>query len=358
MQAAILATIGRHLAPDGVAFISYNAFPGCRSRQTIRDFLRFATGGLADPQQRVEVALAALRSQVERWSGDDPMARSLVDAARKNIEGDPSVLFHDEMGDVWEPQFLTQIVAAAGGHGLAYLADADPALLQDALFPSPAIEGAGGSGDDWVRIEQASDFTQLRAFRTSLFVRAGAPIARVLVPERLEGLWVAADLSASPSSGPGAAAFEVAGMGEIETDDADVARLLADIARCGAVQIGAGHHLADIAEPLLRLFVGGVVTLSTMAPGFMRQAPERPLVSPLARAQTLRGDDQVSNLMHGTVRIKDAFLRRFLALCDGTRDHAALARIIEEASGRPPQEASMLLSRALSLLADLKLLLA
>ena len=38
---ALMALVGRLLSPNGVAFVSYNALPGARIRQSVRDMLLF-----------------------------------------------------------------------------------------------------------------------------------------------------------------------------------------------------------------------------------------------------------------------------------------------------------------------------
>ncbi len=46
----LLAICRAHLAPHGVAYISYNTYPGCRLREIARDIMRFHT---KDKQQAV-----------------------------------------------------------------------------------------------------------------------------------------------------------------------------------------------------------------------------------------------------------------------------------------------------------------
>ena len=46
---------------DGVAYVSYNALPGGRLREALRDMLVFHTAELDDPRERIAQARALLR---------------------------------------------------------------------------------------------------------------------------------------------------------------------------------------------------------------------------------------------------------------------------------------------------------
>ncbi|MEI9905648.1 MAG: class I SAM-dependent methyltransferase [Asticcacaulis sp.] len=57
---AILKLVGRVLAPNGVAYISYNAMPGGHLRIAIREMLLRHVGHIADPAERIATAQAFL----------------------------------------------------------------------------------------------------------------------------------------------------------------------------------------------------------------------------------------------------------------------------------------------------------
>jgi SAM-dependent methyltransferase len=48
----LLALVARHLAPRGVAFVSYNVYPGCHIRRMVWEMLRFHTDQLCTPAER------------------------------------------------------------------------------------------------------------------------------------------------------------------------------------------------------------------------------------------------------------------------------------------------------------------
>jgi SAM-dependent methyltransferase len=57
----LLSLIAKHLAPQGVAFVTYNVYPGCYIRRILWEMLRFHTEHLEDPAQRAEEAKTLMR---------------------------------------------------------------------------------------------------------------------------------------------------------------------------------------------------------------------------------------------------------------------------------------------------------
>src|SRR5262249_59304890 len=54
----LLAVCREALAEGGVAYVSYNALPGWRVRQALREMMRFHTAATEDPRARIEVGRA------------------------------------------------------------------------------------------------------------------------------------------------------------------------------------------------------------------------------------------------------------------------------------------------------------
>ncbi|HEX8810645.1 MAG TPA: class I SAM-dependent methyltransferase, partial [Terracidiphilus sp.] len=57
----LMALISELLAPNGIAFLSYNALPGCYLRRIARDAMFFRTEGMDDPEQRAAVGVEFLK---------------------------------------------------------------------------------------------------------------------------------------------------------------------------------------------------------------------------------------------------------------------------------------------------------
>ena len=68
VRTALMRVIGERLTPDGLAFVSFNARPGSRIREAVRDMLMTVTDRVEDPAAKVEIARAFLAEAIESWS--------------------------------------------------------------------------------------------------------------------------------------------------------------------------------------------------------------------------------------------------------------------------------------------------
>jgi hypothetical protein len=354
----LMTLIGRKLSPNGLAFVSYNVFPGCRARQTIRDFLTFALRGVSDPEERLTAARAALEYQLAGWDEKDSFQKELIEAARNNLERPIEVLFHDEMGEHWSPQFLMDVVEAARAQGLDYLADAHPDELSDGLFPSERFDAAlSRTGGDWAHYGQWLDFTNLRRFRWSVFCRAGAPMRRIATPGRVIGFYAMADLTPAPGPDKKVFAFKGKGGVEFETDDERLGGIFEKLAAGEAVALDEFADAPSVVESLLRLYVASALSLSTEPPLFTKQIADKPLASPLARAQSQMGDNVLASLHHRPVRMEDPFWSHFLPKLDGAHSQEDLALFVAEAANKPLEDARKMIPGALGEVAGNRLLM-
>jgi hypothetical protein len=146
-----------------VAYVSYNALPGGRAREALRDMLRFHAAATEDPQERIEQARALLRFLLEGW----PLMRSQVEQLLSRSDAG---LLHDELAPINEPVYFHEFVGHAGRYGLQYLAEADFFEMQIGVV-SERVADALLAVEDPVRREQYLDFltcaTRACASRTS-----------------------------------------------------------------------------------------------------------------------------------------------------------------------------------------------
>jgi SAM-dependent methyltransferase len=357
---ALLRIVGELLGADGLAIISYNAYPGARLRQVLRDLMLAACGDVVDPSERLRIARAVVAYQIENWSEEDPLQKALIVAARKMLKRPPEVLFHDELNPFYQPQRLSDVVAAARQVGLDYLCDAQPPLCAEALFPSGKFDAAQSfTSGDWVRFEQLSDFSDMRSFRSSIFCRGG--VDRRVELRRLRGLWASGELQAL-ESGPGAPdgiVFSGGDGAEISTNDPKLAQFMTTIGAAfpASVALDAAAEDVDLAVAALRLFVTQIIRIATAPFPFTLTPGERPAISPLARFQAARGERILASLRHSPIQIEDAATRAFITLVDGTRTRDDLAREIVAQSNAAAEVALSQVSAALASMTKLGLMM-
>jgi hypothetical protein len=304
---------------DGVAYVSYNALPGGRARQALRDMLRFHTAAVTDPRERIAEGRALLRFLVE----GAPAQSELRGHARELLDRSDASLLHDDLAEVNESVYFHEFVAHAARHGLQYVAEADFFEMQIGAASAPAADALLGV-EDPVRREQYLDFLKGRMFRQTLLCRAGAAVDRTPRPA------VIADLAVSTEAKRRGQVFEGPAGSTLTTDSPLVAGALERAARSWPAALWVRDLAADEAEraalcdALLRAYAANLVALHVHPPRLATAPGETPRASPLARHQAQAGE-LVTNLRHASVRIEDELGRQLLALLDGTRDRAALA---------------------------------
>ena len=184
-----------------MAYVSYNALPGGRVREALRDMLVFHTAELADPRERVAQARGLLRFLVE---GAPERARARgVDArpGRALLARSDATLLHDELAEVNDAVYFHEFAAHAARHGLQYLAEADFFEMQIGAASEPAAQALLAI-DDPVRREQYLDFLKARMFRQTLLCRAELAIDRTPAPRCSSAS--RCDAGAGPQGEPGA----------------------------------------------------------------------------------------------------------------------------------------------------------
>ncbi|MET0475113.1 MAG: class I SAM-dependent methyltransferase [Mycobacterium sp.] len=173
VQDALLAAFKRLLAPEGVGYLSYNVYPGWKSKEVMRDAMLLASGGGATPDDKVREARGMADFLEVVAPADGVLARVLAEFRARDQGFGDSYLLHDELETFNAPCYFYEMLGRARGHGLEYLAEARP----ETMFPAnhgPEVaeylrEKCSGVQ---VLVEQYLDFVVNRSFRESLFVHA------------------------------------------------------------------------------------------------------------------------------------------------------------------------------------------
>jgi SAM-dependent methyltransferase len=362
----LLALVARHLAPNGVAFVSYNVFPGCHMRRMVWEMLRFHVDHLPDARQRIVEAQTLARLLANGRAAPDEYTAVVQRELDQVADRDPGFLFHDDLAVINDPVYFHEFADHAARHGLQFLGDAE---LQTMSYVglTPQVRSVLAQLDPLTR-EQYLDFVRLRRFRQTLLCRAEAALDREIGPERLDRFLLGAR---APVRVAGASATgEALGADEAllqaildEVAEAAPRALTSDelIARVRA-RIGAAHPKANDTRFLRELTLGaaraGGLQLHCHAPRLATEPGERPLASAVARLQA-ESDDIVTTLWHDSVKLDDEAARALLPLLDGTRDRAALvAALGARLAGKDGVSPAEALDIHLKQFANLALLLA
>lgn len=342
VRARILTVTRQLLAPQGVAFVSFNALPGWHARGMIRDALRRLV-----PEGPADEMASAARSLLALWAEHVPENGPLTAFVRHETELlsrlSDNYLFFEHLVEHNEAFHLAEFVADAAAAGLGYLGDADPASMTSAQLGDDGQAAVDALGLDPVATEGLLDVLTVRFFRRALLCRDDATREPGFDHRRLIGAWVQAEMDIDHVEVDLVADTPVEEI-DIVLRDADGAVLHPEDPHTAAMlwvlaeQRPRGMALADLANEAARrlgvaaddAFVDGIVEIAhalvwrgRLDAGFVLrpialEVGERPMTSALVRHQAATERRIVTTLRHEhhAVDRMDVVLLRNL---DGTR---------------------------------------
>ncbi|MDQ3906809.1 MAG: class I SAM-dependent methyltransferase [Acidobacteriota bacterium] len=383
----LLALVGAHLAPRGVAMISYNAYPGGHARNMLREMMLFHVRGIEDPRQRIEQARALLKFLAESQTDEDHYARLLRAEFARVVKYPAEHLYHDDLAEINEHFYFTQFASDAARHGLQYVSEAYYHRTHHRWRPPGAPNPLADLDDTPILREQYGDFVNCCRFRMTLLCRDDVALERAQRPEQMRQFFFTGRIATAGSSddaatteggapthdahatsqtdaesGTRAESDGVAGAdpyADVRTDG------LREFVGSGGTKIVVGAPIAkaaftrlgelwpsaasfdelldfvrallgrgeeddtrerdaeDLCLILLTAYASGFLEVGSYKPNFITEVSERPRTTALARAQARRGT-HVTNLRHAEVKLEVALTRRLVELLDGTRDRAGL----------------------------------
>lgn len=347
VQAAILRVCRENLAQNGVAYISFNTFPGWHMRGMVRDMLRREAGdsdSAADRVQRGRNLLGLLDSLPPSGSPSQAFLRGEVNLL--NSLGD-EYLYYEHLVDINRPQYFRDFAIDAAKAGLSYLTDAHYPSVYPGRFEADSLAAIEERSDDFIDREQLADYLEIRFFRRALLCHAGAPIERKLSWERVVDLYVSTDLVPlgeefdlqgeagvdfqNPSGRGVSATLPLLKAGLLDLHALAPGRVsLRELCRLARTRLGRPADepappvdVEALAANMLDMFVLGYATLFSLPLDFVTEVSERPRTTVLARWQAKEVRQGCTNLLHESVSV-DNLDRAILSRLDGTRDHAAL----------------------------------
>jgi hypothetical protein len=323
VRTAIMALIGHALAPDGVAFVSYNAMPGGYIRMMMRDMLLHALDGTEGIDEKIAIAHQCLEMFSKPQDSDDAVVTALRNQAASMLQRPDSVLFHDELGGIFAPQRLVDVVAQAREHGLTFLTDDSGARLNLDGFLPDGVAPKGDLDKLVVRAAQATDYATVRFFRQSLFVRSAHKPLRLFDPQTLDGLWMSCSLQKEEDGS------YLSGRATFKLNDEEMVRMIDIVSAHSPERFPFAEKVLDAnrRRTLLDLFGRGYIRFHHGPATCSLSAGDRPKLSPLVRALLADGETHVATLDHKVMNIAQSELKALLLAADGTRTLAEIAAL-------------------------------
>ncbi|MET3443719.1 methyltransferase-like protein/2-polyprenyl-3-methyl-5-hydroxy-6-metoxy-1,4-benzoquinol methylase [Variovorax paradoxus] len=191
VQDAILRVCSENLAPNGVAYVSYNVYPGWKAREIVRDAMILRGAPRDTPDEKLSYARGMLEF-LEQSARPDSVLKKTLEETMPIVRGSSGYyLLHEFLEPCNAPCYFKEFVARAEANGLSYLADAEPSTMfvqnYGEKVREPLLRECGGSQ---ILMEQYLDFLVNRTFRQTLLVKQGraADIRYRLDPARIRSL--------------------------------------------------------------------------------------------------------------------------------------------------------------------------
>lgn len=343
VQAKTFDVMRTNLSANGVAYVSFNVFPGWHARQSMREMMSFHAPAIDGQPAADRVTRAREICQIVAESPDikdTPAGAILKREMEQWVNRPPQYVVHEYLDEANRPFYIHDFIAQAKSHGLQYLADAQNNAV---LFETGKL--LDEAKDDVTRREQYWDFLKNTGFRRALLVHADREIDRSAMMDRLESLHVSSRLvTSAPHSSittsqtvqfgdqwTGTALqinhplTKAALMSLMATfpETARVSELLDQCIRTAAVQ---PEECGRAKQQILRAWSMNLLQLYATPPEVCARPGRRPEICAIARHQAANGSRELTNLRHEVVPIDPPF-DQIVPLFDGVRTRDQIADV-------------------------------
>lgn len=352
----LLQICRQNLAPSGVAYVSYNVYPGWHSLEMMRHMMLYHIQLLEDPQQRAYHArdLIGFLTEVVPQDTLYGMMLSQYQNMLKGEHKDDSFLLHDELEEINTPLYFHQFMAHIEQHELQYMTDANFHKMFPNDFSPKVTRRLQKMVQSSTDLEQYLDFLRNNTFRQSLLCHREVNLLRRLEPERVKDCYIssrAKPVAEKPNiPAKSVEEFEAPNETKLSTDhpvskaamvhlqqiwprsihfEALLAKACLEIYGREPEPKTLATDLKALSYNLLRAYSyhEELIRLDVLAPArFVTEAGDRPEASPVARLQARR-QATVTNQRHDRVWL-DELDRRLLTLLDGDHDRSALVETL------------------------------
>lgn len=178
VKEALLRLINEHLAEDGIAYISYNTYPGWHTMDEVRQLMMFSNRDKTQFNHKEKVLHgktigSIVGSQILKYDNLKERNSKFLGALRFVMQKDEYYVGHDHLEPNNDPVYFYQFNDHLGAHNLSYLCDADLTLSMVRSFDADIADTLDKLAlNDHVAQEQYLDFMLDTTFRKSIICKA------------------------------------------------------------------------------------------------------------------------------------------------------------------------------------------
>lgn len=191
------------LVPGGIAYISYNTYPGWAAATPIQHLLKQSadrhTGTTLTRLAKAQQTLVSLVQGDAAYVAQNPSVKSRIEGLAKQ---DAAYLAHEFLHENWEPIYVTEAFRDFGEAKLSYIGSAS--IGENRLsFSVPAKMVASiEAAPDLALREQLKDYAANKQFRRDVYVKGPIKLSAVQQKRRFDALtfYLTASFSQLPES--------------------------------------------------------------------------------------------------------------------------------------------------------------
>ena len=351
----ILEISQQNLSTNGIAYISYNCYPGWHINEIPRYLMYRNCDHISDPDTRYHTALDLLTefAAVARDTDAYPLARIYREcqASLKNLG--PDYVLHDHLEPVNTPFYFRDFVYACAHKDLGYVCDAELTPMLLSAQPQPVQDLIGRIANNRLETEEYLDFIAARTFRSSLLTHSTHELDLEIKPQRLLQMQAASRLEVKDTEGDGYC-FGLPGSNDDDIHtSSDIIRHAISLMHAAwpcslAIDSlflnsagAAGYDLEALDDTritteiesftrdLLMLKIMGHLELSMTAPVCCNRISDHPCLSPWVLHQAKQGNDKLTSQKHQNIPCPPG-RHNFLMHLDGRHDSRQLQTILAE----------------------------
>lgn len=164
VREAILRVCRENLSPNGLAYISYNTFPGWFQRLPVRELMMFHAQGATSAREKIARARESLDFLMSSLADPESEYAKVVRRIHDELANHwDEYVYHEYLAEHNDPLWFREFAAAVDANQLSYIGDAD-----FWMNPGEGPQTGTAKGTDKVAIEQYADFFRNRTFRKSI----------------------------------------------------------------------------------------------------------------------------------------------------------------------------------------------
>lgn len=338
VRAHILKISRERLTPNGIGYISYNAYPAWKQHEMLRDMMRFHAFRMDTPKEQIAQARALIQfigTHVPDATGNSygQFLQSQVEFISGLTE---EYLYHEYLETYNQPFWFYEFIKLLDSNHLQYLGDTDLSSMLNLHWPEETRDILNDISPTQYELEQYMDMLRCRRFRCSLFVHHAREVTRSIEPQAFMDLYYSYkstnkwDIPTEETTDMEDVALPIQSS---EPQEANIQAILFqhmhniwpkrlhfnEIIKIAEVEKGSIYTESEklgLAELLQTLYLKEIIQAHHFNPSLANHLPQCPTINGVARFQATY-QEVISTQLHDMVIVRDEWVRSMVQLMDG-----------------------------------------